>query len=348
MAIGSQSSGKSSVLENIVGREILPRSSGICTRRPLKLELIQVDREEAVDGENFKEWATFKHLPGKIFTDWEEVRQEILDDTEKVCGSNKGIHKDPINLRVYSPNVISLTLVDLPGITRIPVGDQPANIEEQITDLINSYICKPNTLILAVTPANTDFATSESIKLAKMVDPEGTRTLAVITKLDLMDQGTDAMDVLCGRVYNVNLGIIGVVCRSQADLNAKKSVDSAMEAERRFLTKKYPSLASRSGTPYLRKQLHALLIRHIRDCLPGIAMKINVLKVIFKIVNDRIQLVIQRQFQHQLLTCGKPIEDKHSTVLQLLTKFACDYQSSIDGTGNIFNEPFSHLQRIFR
>ena len=77
------------------------------------------------------------------------------------------------------------------------------------------YIQRPNTLILAVTPANTDFATSESIKLAKMVDPDGLRTLGVITKLDLMDQGTDAMDVLCGRVYNVHLGIIGVVCRSQ-------------------------------------------------------------------------------------------------------------------------------------
>ena len=151
VAIGSQSSGKSSVLENIgqvvkfirshvlanffywtfinlkkVGREVLPRSAGICTRRPLKLDLIQVDREEVVDGETHKEWATFKHLPEKVFTDWEEVRQEIIDDTEKVCGSNKGINKIPINLKIYSPNVISLTLVDLPGITRIPVGDQPA------------------------------------------------------------------------------------------------------------------------------------------------------------------------------------------------------------------------------
>ena len=74
-------------------------------------------------------------------------------------------------------------------------------------------------------------------------------------------------------------GIIGVVCRSQADLNANKEVTAAMEAERRFLTKKYPSLASRLGTCYLRRQLHLLLLRHIRECLPNIAMKINVLKV---------------------------------------------------------------------
>ena len=73
------------------------------------------------------------------------------------------------------------------------------------------------------------------------------RTLAVVTKLDLMDAGTDAMDVLCGRVFNISLGIIGVVCRSQADLNSKKSMKMALEKERKFLTKKYPSLASRSG-----------------------------------------------------------------------------------------------------
>ena len=100
---------------------MLPRNAGICTRRPLKLDLIQVEREEVVDGETYKEWATFKHLPDKVFTEWADVRQEIVDDTERICGSNKGICNDVICLKIYSPNVISLTLVDLPGITRIPV-----------------------------------------------------------------------------------------------------------------------------------------------------------------------------------------------------------------------------------
>ena len=109
------------------------------------------------------------------------------------------------------------------------------------------------------------------------------RTLAVVTKLDLMDAGTDAMDVLCGRVFHINLGIIGVVCRSQADLNSKKSMKTALEKERKFLTKRYPSLASRSGTQYLRRRLSALLAAHIRDCLPEIAMKINVLKRQFQV-----------------------------------------------------------------
>lgn len=71
----------------------------------------------------------------------------------------------------------------------MPVGDQPEDIENQIKALIGKYIVNPNSIILAVSAANADIATSESIKLARDVDPDGRRTLAVVTKLDLMDAG---------------------------------------------------------------------------------------------------------------------------------------------------------------
>lgn len=147
-------------------------------------------------------------------------------------------------------------MVDLPGITKIPVGDQPIDIEQQIREMILTYISNPNSIILAVTPANTDFATSEAIKLAREVDKEGRRTLSVVTKLDLMDAGTDAIDVLCGRIIPIKLGIIGCVCRSQQDINNKKSIDDALRDETIFLQRKYPSLASRNGTQYLAKTLN--------------------------------------------------------------------------------------------
>lgn len=70
-------------------------------------------------------------------------------------------------------SVLNLTLVDLPGITKVPVGDQPADIEYQIRDMIMQFICKENCLILAITPANTDLANSDALKLAKDVDPQG-------------------------------------------------------------------------------------------------------------------------------------------------------------------------------
>ncbi|ELT92971.1 hypothetical protein CAPTEDRAFT_98903, partial [Capitella teleta] len=110
--VGSQSAGKSSVLENFVGRDFLPRGSGIVTRRPLVLQLINGKQE----------FAEFVHCKGRIFTDFEMVRKEIEDETDRATGSNKGISNVPINLKVTSPNVLNLTLIDLPGMTKVAVG----------------------------------------------------------------------------------------------------------------------------------------------------------------------------------------------------------------------------------
>ncbi|XP_072519008.1 dynamin-1-like protein isoform X4 [Salminus brasiliensis] len=320
--VGTQSSGKSSVLESLVGRDLLPRGTGIVTRRPLILQLVHVDPEDrrktsdenGVDGE---EWGKFLHTKNKVYTDFDEIRQEIEAETERISGNNKGISDEPIHLKIFSPHVVNLTLVDLPGITKVPVGDQPKDIEIQIRELILKYISNPNCIILAVTAANTDMATSEALKVAREVDPDGRRTLAVVTKLDLMDAGTDAMDVLMGRVIPVKLGLIGVVNRSQLDINTKKSVADAIRDEYAFLQKKYPSLANRNGTKYLARTLNRLLMHHIRDCLPELKTRINVLAA---------------QYQSLLSSYGEPVEDKSATLLQLITKFAAEYCNTIEGT----------------
>ncbi|XP_056307670.1 dynamin-1-like protein isoform X2 [Danio aesculapii] len=320
--VGTQSSGKSSVLESLVGRDLLPRGTGIVTRRPLILQLVHVDPEDrrktgeenGVDGE---EWGKFLHTKNKIYTDFDEIRQEIENETERVSGNNKGISDEPIHLKIFSPHVVNLTLVDLPGITKVPVGDQPKDIELQIRELILKYISNPNSIILAVTAANTDMATSEALKVAREVDPDGRRTLAVVTKLDLMDAGTDAMDVLMGRVIPVKLGLIGVVNRSQLDINNKKSVADSIRDEHGFLQKKYPSLANRNGTKYLARTLNRLLMHHIRDCLPELKTRINVLSA---------------QYQSLLSSYGEPVEDMSATLLQLITKFATEYCNTIEGT----------------
>jgi dynamin 1-like protein len=85
----------------------------------------------------------------------------------------KGVSHEPIVLKIFSPRVVTLTLVDLPGITKVPVGDQPIDIEQQIREMILSYITNPNSIILAVSSANTDFSTSEALKLARDADPDG-------------------------------------------------------------------------------------------------------------------------------------------------------------------------------
>ena len=119
----------------------------------------------------------------------------------------------PIRLRIYSPHVLTMTLVDLPGLTRVPVGDQPSNIETQIRELILSFIRHPTCVILAVSQANVDLANSDALQLARNVDPEGRRTVGVLTKVDLMDKGTDASNMLRNDVIPLALGYIAVVNR---------------------------------------------------------------------------------------------------------------------------------------
>lgn len=201
----------------------------------------------------------------------------------------------------------------------MPVGDQPEDIENQIKSLIAKYIVNPNSIILAVSAANADIATSESIKLARDVDPDGRRTLAVVTKLDLMDAGTDAMDILCGRVIPVKLGIIGIINRSQQDIKDNKTIEDAVKDEASFLQRKYPTLATRNGTAYLAKTLNRLLMHHIRDCLPDLKTRVN---------------VMASQFQSLLNSYGQDVVDKNTTLLQIITKFAAGYVSALDGTSH--------------
>ena len=284
VVVGSQSVGKSSVLENIVGRDFLPRGVGVVTRRPLILQLHNISKDDGsktvsprsstsrgnlserksgsqADGEcdhfppspptlggdttaknlenlieeadenevpsnssnvtttrgqessseskganarkggsngskarnadtSEEEYGEFLHLPGQRFFDFAEIRNEIQRETDRISGKNKGISNKSINLKIYSPHVLNLTLVDLPGITKVPTGDQPEDVEEQIRSMCYEFTSNPNAIILAVTAANHDLVNSDGLKMARAVDPDGERTIGVLTKVDIMDHGT--------------------------------------------------------------------------------------------------------------------------------------------------------------
>uniref|UniRef100_A0A8C7TY72 Dynamin-1-like protein n=1 Tax=Oncorhynchus mykiss TaxID=8022 RepID=A0A8C7TY72_ONCMY len=208
-------------------------------------------------------------------------------------------YDEPIHLKIFSPNVVNLTLVDLPGITKVTVTGDGDELDTKCLLLfgVHSMLCW------------THFCSLLSCTCR--------RTLAVVTKLDLMDAGTDAMDVLMGRAIPVKLGLIGVVNRSQLDINNKKSVSDAIRDEHAFLQKKYPSLANRNGTKYLARTLNRLLMHHIGDCLPELKTRINLLAA---------------QYQSLLSSYGQPVEDQNATLLQLITKFAAEYCHTIEGT----------------
>lgn len=223
------------------------------------------------------EWGEFLHCKGRKFYEFNEIRAEIEAETDRVTGGKKNISSNPINLRVYSPNVLNLTLIDLPGLTKVPIGDQPVDIEAQIKNMIFQFIRKDTCLILAVTPANSDLANSDALKLAKEVDPQGIRTIGVITKLDLMDEGTDARDILENKLLPLRRGYIGVVNRSQKDIEGRKDINLALKAERDFFLghQAYRHLADKLGTPYLQRVLNNQLTNHIRDTLPGLRDKLQ-------------------------------------------------------------------------
>lgn len=332
--LGSQSSGKSSVLENIVGRDFLPRGTGIVTRRPLVLQLINrpatqtngVTSPIKIEGSsqnNENEWGEFLHLPGEKIYDFAKIRAEIVRDTELKTGKNAGISPVPINLRIYSPNVLTLTLVDLPGLTKVPVGDQPRDIERQIRDMLMKYIAKPGCIILAVTAANTDIANSDGLKMARDVDPEGLRTIGVLTKVDLMDPGTDVVDILAGRVIPLRLGYVPVVNRGQRDIDTNKPISTALDAERSFFENhpSYRGKAQYCGTPFLARKLNMILMHHIRTTLPDI--------------KARIQQQLQK-FNAELQTLGGAMGESSggNVVLSVITEFTTEFRTVIDGNTN--------------
>jgi len=206
---------------------------------------------------------------------------------------------------------------------QVPIGDQPTDIEKQTRNLISEYIAKPNSIILAVSPANVDIVNSEALKLARHVDPLGRRTIGVLTKIDLMDHGTNALDILSGRVYPLKLGFIGVVNRSQQDIQGNKSLAEALKSEADFFKHHpaYRNMANRCGTQFLAKSLNTTLMAHIRERLPDIKARLNTL---------------MGQTQQELASYGdmhfSGKEHRGSLVLQLMTRFASSFISSIDGT----------------
>ncbi|GAM33357.1 mitochondrial GTPase [Talaromyces pinophilus] len=203
VVIGSQSSGKSSVLEAIVGHEFLPKGSNMVTRRPIELTLVNTPNAQAEYGE-------FPALGlGKI-TDFSQI-QRTLTDLNLAVSDKDCVSDDPIQLHIYSPHVPDLSMIDLPGYIQVAGRDQPPELKQKISDLCDKYIQAPN-IILAISAADVDLANSTALRASRRVDPRGERTIGVITKMDLVDAERGA-SILTDKKYPLRLGYVGVVSR---------------------------------------------------------------------------------------------------------------------------------------
>lgn len=260
VVIGSQSSGKSSVLEAIVGHEFLPKGHNMVTRRPIELTLVNTPDAHAEYGE-------FPALGlGKV-TDFSQI-QKTLTDLNLAVPASQCVSDDPIQLRIYSPNVPDLSLIDLPGYIQVTGADQPPELKEKISELCEKYIRSPN-VILAISAADVDLANSTSLRASRKVDPRGERTIGVITKMDLVDAERGAA-LLSDKKYALRLGYVGVVCRVPSTASGPKlfnrgngNITNAIAKNENAYFGSHPEFAPEShldvGTKNLRKKLMHVL-----------------------------------------------------------------------------------------
>ncbi|PKA63028.1 Dynamin-related protein 4C [Apostasia shenzhenica] len=207
----------------------------------------------------------------RVHTSEADVTAAIEAATTEIAGSQKGISDEPITLVVQKKGVPDLTMVDLPGITRVPVSGQPENIYEQIAAIIMKYIRPQESIILNVLSASVDFPTCESIRMSQQVDRNGERTIAVVTKVDKSPDG------LLEKVTSNDVGIgLGYVCvRNRI---GSETYDEARAAEAKLFNS-HPLLSvinkSIVGVPVLAEKLMQIQAQSIAKCLPDIVKKIN-------------------------------------------------------------------------
>ncbi|KAI8837111.1 P-loop containing nucleoside triphosphate hydrolase protein [Chytridium lagenaria] len=221
------------------------------TRRPIELTLIHTSDSK-------EEYGEFPQLGlGKV-KDFGHI-QKTLTDLNLAVSDTECVSATPIELRIYSPNIPNLTLVDLPGYIQIHNRNQPAALKEKIADLCEAYIKEPN-IILAVCAADVDLANSEALRASRRVDPNGVRTIGVITKMDLVEPDR-GVNILTNSDYPLQLGYVGVVCKAAAKVNSKaliRAEDSYFRSHQVFAENQVST-----GTPVLRRRLMEVLEDHM-------------------------------------------------------------------------------------
>ena len=318
VVVGLQSAGKSSLLEAIVGMDFLPRGTGVVTRRPLELRLVN-------SPESKKAYGVFDKVDKtKKYYNFDDIQHMIVKLTDDIAGVSKEIIDDPIVLTVYSPTCPDLNLVDLPGITKVPVkgSNQTHDIEKITTDLISKYIKDPRSVILCVVQANVDVSTSDAIKLASRFDPDSKRTLCVLTKVDLVDRGNDIRHTLSNEEVVLKYGYVAVKGRSKYDMQNHMTIQQGLKAEMEYFEQNYGDLMYDDvlGTKSLVNRLSKILGTNINESLPDITKEIRAKIEVYEKKLD--------QLGHPLPENDK---EKESLIQRDVNRFVEGYISAVKG-----------------
>ncbi|OMJ12378.1 Protein msp1, mitochondrial [Smittium culicis] len=264
VVVGSQSSGKSSVLEAIVGQEFLPKGSNMVTRRPIELTLVH-EPELKVPYCELPALGLFK------ITDFKSISQTLLDLNRSVPES-ECVSDVPIELKIHANNIPDLRLVDLPGYIQVTNRYQPELLKQKIRDLCDKYLQEPN-IILAVCAADVDLANSEALLASRKNDPLGLRTIGVITKLDTLTP-SQAVDVLSQKEFPLHLGYVGVVTKPVSIKNDPKNPKSGTmvlsEAQYYNRNSIFKNSRVQVSVDVLRKKLVRILDQSMSNSLSGL------------------------------------------------------------------------------
>ncbi|KAI4095376.1 MAG: hypothetical protein LQ344_001674 [Seirophora lacunosa] len=291
LVVGDQSSGKSSVLEGLTGLPF-PRASTLCTRfatqiifrrtsiQTIDISIIPSRHSSKEDAERLTAWKKpgLTSLDRKTFAQIFEEVNEIMNLRGSSPSAQRSFSNDVLKIEVAGPDQQHLSVIDVPGIFRkvTPGITSPEDIPN-IKNMVQQYMENPRSVILAVISANVDIANQEILDMAERCDPDGQRTLGVLTKPDLIDRGAEGsvLDLLLGTAHKLNLGWSMVKNPGQEDLNREDEIDRH-SVERAFFRTKAPWCTvdkDRVGTDSLRLRLVELLTEIVRKEFNNVARK---------------------------------------------------------------------------
>lgn len=279
VVVGTQSSGKSSILNSIITMDILPTGKNMVTRTPLDIRLHKTAKKSSI--KIISEIPITSPIP--LESEVSKVREQIEKKTIDIAGKGSNIGTEPIIVDVYSPYVPNLSLIDLPGITMVACLDkgQPENIREQIESLIVKYINMDNSIVLAVMQSRTDLETDLGLALIKKIgNGIESRTIGILTKPDLMNGDNNVGDYLLGNISSsLKLGLGYYVVKNRSSIEMNTDIIKYMEIEKEYF-KGHPEYSkgiykNNIGTKILTESLNKTLIEGIRRKLPKALEELN-------------------------------------------------------------------------
>ena len=207
----------------------------------------------------------------------------LVEDAKLAMGldpSGSGFSADVLRVEISGPTRPHLTVVDLPGLIHAKNDDQEdENVEDVVSELVDSYMRRPRTIILAVVSAQSDRALQAILKRAKAVDPHGKRTMGLITKPDTLYPGsnseTEFVKLARNEMTQFRLG--WHVLRNR-DYDTRNCSDAQRDAgEEKFFSQGVWADLPRAllGIPTLRERLSRVLLDHIKSELPALIDEIQ-------------------------------------------------------------------------